>query len=845
MRKVQLKFLSFVLASIFFLSTVITCNVPVANAAIGEDDLGDIAALIAKFQKLSTQQVQDALDIGKRIIVDSSTIPDILNSEQKQLLRNLGLTNAQIVSAYTSVMTQLNTPEKIKELQTGGIPKLVSFCNTVEASFSQELKSALVAKGLTVFEVVKTALDVAELSFNPFGDIPKAELEAIFTEDTGISAETAARYGLNWANVEALRDSLTLQEKEQLIDILVTIGNVSDNADLSELTVSSGKLDPAFAPAVTAYTVVVDSSVDRINVTPTAADAAAVIKVNGTVVASGTASGDVSLSEGSSTVITVAVTAQSETEKGYTLTVIRPKGLPAPATGGTITLEDATTPVSITVPAGVTGAKIQAASVDPATNEAIFPFVQAQVISNMQGAVQGTIAMQIPQGTVVKGPAGWDGSITLPTVKLNSSESISNGTVNAVVEIGLPDGILTFDQAVRLLIPGQAGKSVAYKRGNNAPVPITRIISADSQAAANAELGDEEDGKLDVGADLVIWTKHFTTFIVYKPTSSGGGGGGGGGGTLPGVSIVPSKGGTVELADAVKLEIPAGALKGTATVKVLLERVVTTPPAVPSGFRLLGDVYALSIDGKSNYTFNEPGVTLTFTFDPAALDPGEKPIAAYYDETAGSWVDLGGDVSDNTISVTIDHFTKFAVLAMQEEEEEEPPVVSLNDIAGHWAEDNIKQLVARDAITGYPDGSFKPDNNITRAEFATVLVKAFGLAPQSGKVFTDTGSHWAKDFIATAASYGIIKGYNDVAFGPDDLITREQMAVMIARAAQLAAVSDGTPFGDAASISDWAKDAVAAAVEAGIIQGYPDNTFKPQANATRAEAVTVIVNALK
>ncbi len=844
MRKVQLKFLSFVLASIFFLSTVITCNAPAANAAIGEDDLGDITALIAKFQKLSTQQVQDALDIGKRIIVDSGTIPNILNNDQKQLLRNLGLTNAQIVSAYTSVMAQLNTPEKIEELQTGGITKLVSFCNTVEASFSQELKSALAAKGLTVFDVVKTALDVAALSFNPFGDIPKAELEAIFTEDTGISSATAAKYGLNWANVEALRDSLTPQEKEQLIDILVTIGNVSDNADLSSFTVSSGKLDPAFAPAVTAYTVVVGSSVDRINVTPTAADAAAVIKVNGTVVASGAASGDVSLSEGSRTVITVAVTAQSEAEKSYTLTVIRPKGLPAPATGETITLEDATTPVSITVPAGVTGAKIQAASVNPATNEAVFPFVQAQVISNMQGAVQGTIAMQIPQGTVVKGPAGWDGSITLPTVKLNSSESISNGTVNAVVEIGLPDGILTFDQAVRLLIPGQAGKSAAYKRGNDAPVLITRIISADSQAAANAELGDGQDGKLDAGADLAIWTKHFTTFIVYKPTTSGGGGGGGGGGTLPGVSIVPSKGGTVELADAVRLQIPAGALQGTATVKVLLERVVTTPPAVPSGFRLLGDVYALSIDGKQHYTFNEPGVTLTFTFDPAALNPGEKPIAAYYDETAGSWVDLGGDVSDNTITVTIDHFTKFAVLAMQEEEEE-PPVVSLNDIAGHWAEDNIKQLVARDAITGYPDGSFKPDNNITRAEFATVLVKAFGLAPQSGKVFTDTGSHWAKDFIATAASYGIIKGYNDAAFGPDDLITREQMAVMIARAAQLAAVSDGTPFGDAASISDWAKDAVAAAVEAGIIQGYPDNTFKPQANATRAEAVTVIVNALK
>ncbi|HBC94758.1 MAG TPA: hypothetical protein DCZ10_18135, partial [Pelotomaculum sp.] len=89
-------------------------------------------------------------------------------NDQKQLLRNLGLTNAQIVSAYTSVMAQLDTPEKIEELQTGEITKLVSFCNTVEASFSQGLKDTLKAKGLTVFKVVKTALDVAALSFNPF-----------------------------------------------------------------------------------------------------------------------------------------------------------------------------------------------------------------------------------------------------------------------------------------------------------------------------------------------------------------------------------------------------------------------------------------------------------------------------------------------------------------------------------------------------------------------------------------------------------------------------------------------------------------------------------------------------
>lgn len=170
---------------------------------------------------------------------------------------------------------------------------------------------------------------------------------------------------------------------------------------------------------------------------------------------------------------------------------------------------------------------------------------------------------------------------------------------------------------------------------------------------------------------------------------------------------------------------------------------------------------------------------------------------------------------------------------------------SLKDIAGHWAESNINKLVGLGAVAGYPDGSFKPDNTITRAEFATILVKAFKLEPRSGKVFADTAGHWAKDYIATAAGYGIVNGYDATTFGPDNLITREQMAEMVVKAAKLEAASGETGFTDATDIAGWAKDSVAAAVKAEVIKGYPDNTFKPKDNATRAEAVTVIANALK
>ena len=164
MRKTRQKILSFLLTGIFFLSTVISINVPAANA-VTPDDLKDTTDLISKFQKMSTQQVNDALEIGRRIIVLSDTIPDILNPAQKRLLNDLGLTNAQVISAYNSVMNQLDTEGKIEDLQSGDLTKLVNFINTVEGSFDQDLKDKLAANGITVFNIVKTVLDVAKFVF--------------------------------------------------------------------------------------------------------------------------------------------------------------------------------------------------------------------------------------------------------------------------------------------------------------------------------------------------------------------------------------------------------------------------------------------------------------------------------------------------------------------------------------------------------------------------------------------------------------------------------------------------------------------------------------------------------
>jgi len=147
-------------------------------------------------------------------------------------------------------------------------------------------------------------------------------------------------------------------------------------------------------------------------------------------------------------------------------------------------------------------------------------------------------------------------------------------------------------------------------------------------------------------------------------------------------------------------------------------------------------------------------------------------------------------------------------------------------------------------VQAYPDNTSKPDETITRAEFVAILVKAFEFPPQAGKMFADTVNHWSKDFIAAAAALGIADGYGNNSFGPDDLITREQMAVMIARALKLDQINGKTAFADNSKISKWAKEAVFAVVENNLMQGFPDNTFQPHVSATRAEAVYTTAKAM-
>ena len=168
-----------------------------------------------------------------------------------------------------------------------------------------------------------------------------------------------------------------------------------------------------------------------------------------------------------------------------------------------------------------------------------------------------------------------------------------------------------------------------------------------------------------------------------------------------------------------------------------------------------------------------------------------------------------------------------------------------------WYCSALEEVANKKIIIGYPDNTFRPENNISRAEFTKTIRVAFDLEVVEGNTFVDTLSHWAKDEITTAVENSIIdKSDYGYTFEPDKNITRMEMAEMVVRALGLdtdakAKAGEVTTFKDDDSIDSDDKGYVMLASEKGVINGYTDGTFKPNGNATRAEAAQMLVNALE
>jgi len=174
------------------------------------------------------------------------------------------------------------------------------------------------------------------------------------------------------------------------------------------------------------------------------------------------------------------------------------------------------------------------------------------------------------------------------------------------------------------------------------------------------------------------------------------------------------------------------------------------------------------------------------------------------------------------------------------------------DLRGHWSEGEVLAFSLRGILAGYPDGTFQPDQKISRGEFIKLLLSALDLSkgevpPAATSSFTDVGkTSWLYPYVERAVTLGILRPADyGQEFRPNEAVTRREMATLMVRACgweDEARQRRGTvlPFADIQGEPDWAKGYLAVMAERGYFRGYPDRTLRPEGKATRAEAVALL-----
>ena len=166
--------------------------------------------------------------------------------------------------------------------------------------------------------------------------------------------------------------------------------------------------------------------------------------------------------------------------------------------------------------------------------------------------------------------------------------------------------------------------------------------------------------------------------------------------------------------------------------------------------------------------------------------------------------------------------------------------------AADYQDPYLNQMVEWGFLRGDIEGNLRPDSNITRAEFVTIVNRAFGYTRTGDMPFTDVkSSDWYAEDVSIAYNVGYIQGTSKNTFSPNRQITREEAAVMLARNLMLQAASgENTDFTDSRDISNWSRGLITALTDYEIINGYADGTFRPQAPITRGETAIMLVRAI-
>ncbi|GLX66457.1 S-layer homology domain-containing protein [Paenibacillus glycanilyticus] len=233
-------------------------------------------------------------------------------------------------------------------------------------------------------------------------------------------------------------------------------------------------------------------------------------------------------------------------------------------------------------------------------------------------------------------------------------------------------------------------------------------------------------------------------------------------------------------------------------------------------------------------------VTATFPI-PAGLN--SKLVGVYEIREDGSVVYAGGKRvnSDAAIEAAIKHPGNYILLSFEKNYDDVPN--------GHWAFSTIQELTAQHIVNGATNEAFQPAKEVTRAEFAALLVRSLGLASSGKAAFGDVEEQsWYAEEVSAAYEAGIVAGDSELMFRPNRSISREEMAVMLVRAYELMTgtklENTSAELKDASDISDWAMSDVNRAIQSKLLTGRKAGQFFPAEHTTRAEAAQAIYNLL-
>jgi hypothetical protein len=306
-----------------------------------------------------------------------------------------------------------------------------------------------------------------------------------------------------------------------------------------------------------------------------------------------------------------------------------------------------------------------------------------------------------------------------------------------------------------------------------------------------------------------------------------------------------------DLIDVAALAKELGAEAGDVQVTITLEKKsgaeadAIAAVVKAAGGEIVGDVYEFRVTAHAGSSkleladFGNRYVTRSLTLPKTV--PGQATAVVIDPETGElSFVPARFVQKDGATTVIMKRTgnSAYAVVSLSK---------TFADAKGHWAQADIELLASKLLVNGVADNAFAPEQAVTRAEFASLLVRALGLTEQRGEqAFGDVrASDWYAGAVAAASAAGLIQGYEDGSFRPNAVISREELAVLAMRAfdfagAKASAEQSLQQFADANAIGTWALDGVRRAVSEGILNGMTDSAFAPQEQTSRAQAAVML-----